>query len=141
MSPIDPSALPAIQARLARNRAPQAAAAADTAKAEKWAAGEEKSLQDEIEKYANVRGWFVLRSRMNKRTTFTVQGFPDLAVFGPHGVCVLLEVKTKYNDLSDDQKTCHLALKTAGANVETVWNLAEAIEVLRAYLDAEYPAI
>lgn len=139
--PISPFEGEQMKLRTEKARNPAAATAADTAKAQKHAKGMERELQDQIQQYAEMRGWFVLRSRMNKRTTFTVQGFPDLAVFGPHGVCVLLEAKTRGNDLSDDQKACHALLKAAGANVETVWNLAEAIEVLRAYLDMEYPAI
>lgn len=122
------------EARLARARAPVAAAAKDAEKREKHVAGMEKELQDQIQTDAERRGHFVLRPRMDKKTRL-IPGYPDLTIFGPHGRVVLLEVKTGNNTLSTEQAACHARLRAAGAAVYTVWSLAEAIMFIRASLE------
>lgn len=118
-----------MQRRLARATDPKGAAAKDKAKSEAWEEGEEKSLQEAIETDALRRGFYVWRSRMDKRTRSNL-GFPDLVIFGPNGKCVLIECKAGTNDLSDDQRKCHVEIIAAGAIVVTVWNLKDAIDLM-----------
>lgn len=122
-----------MQNRLARARNPKASEAADQAKREKWIKGEEKSLQDAIQKDCERRGYFVLRSRMDKKTVYR-KGFPDLVIFGPNGKCVLIECKAGDNTPSEDQLHCGLDLICAGAKLLVAYNLAEAIEFVKYHL-------
>lgn len=126
-------ALQNMQRTLARNRNPAAAAARDAAKAEKWAAGEEKSLQDAIQKDCERRGYFVYRSRMDKKTTGR-KGFPDLVVYGPLGKCVHIETKSGTNKPSEEQEKCINELRAAGQWVLVCWNFPDAIEFIKTHL-------
>lgn len=119
--------------RTARAINPAAAKAKDEAAKAKWAAGEEKSLQEAIQKDCERRGYFVLRSRMDKKTVYR-KGFPDLVIFGPKGKCVLIECKAGDNQLSDDQRLCIQELRAAGAWVLVTYDLASAIEFVKDYL-------
>lgn len=131
---ITPLELQAIQQRLEDNRNPRAAVVKRDEQAARWAAGEEKSLQDAIQKDCERRGYFVLRSRMDKKTVYR-KGFPDLVIFGPNGKCVLIETKSGVNKLSPDQISCIAELRSSGALVLTCWTLQEAIAFVRLHLE------
>lgn len=130
--PISEFELQTMQRRTEKARHPAAAAAVDTAKREKWAAGEEKELQDAIEGYAQLHGCYVVRPPMHKRSQLPL-GFPDLSIYFC-GRCVFVEAKTQGNDLSPDQIKCHKEMRRCGCIIETVFTLQDAIAFVRRHL-------
>ena len=67
------------------------------------------------------------------------KGFPDLAVYGPHGRHALLEVKRPGyapSAVSDDQLAVHERLRGLGAAVAIVTSIDDALAALR---DAGWP--
>lgn len=65
----------------------------------------------------------------NLKSAGLVPGVPDL-MFVHQGQTYFMELKVGYNKPSDDQISCHIALKTAGAHVEIVRSLDDALECL-----------
>jgi len=130
--PISSLDLANIERKLARARDPKAAAAKDEAAREKWAAGQEKALQEAIEQYAQLHGCYVVRPPMHKRSQFP-KGYPDLSIHFA-AKSVFIEAKTKGNTLSDDQRRCHEDMRRCGCMVTAVWNLPDAIEFIRLHL-------
>lgn len=132
MKPISEFELQAMQARTARAINPKAAQAKDEAARQKWASGEEKSLQDEIQKYAEMRGCYVLRARMDRKSTLN-HAHPDLTIWG-NGQCLCLEAKANGGRLSDAQTEALGLLSAAGAKAAVVFDLKTAIGLIKHHL-------
>lgn len=128
--------LAAIQHRLQRARNPKAAAKADaeqaTAKAEKHAAGQEKSLQDAIQQFAEMKGCYVLRARMDRKSTLN-HAHPDLTIWAGSRCCAV-EVKAQGGRLSAEQAQAIHLLFLAGCPVEVCWNLKQACDFIIRHL-------
>lgn len=73
----------------------------------------------------DLAGSDVARAIAKARSLGTRKGWPDLE-FLNHGLAHFMEVKAPGNDLSQDQRTCHDALRRAGCKVATVWSVEEA---------------
>jgi len=61
-------------------------------------------------------------------------GFPDLVVYGPGGLHMLMEIKRtgwRPSDVSDDQRAMHERLRELGQVVEIVDGIGAALAVLR----------
>lgn len=133
MIPISEFDLQNMQRRTASAINPQKAAADDAQKRDKHAVGMERELQDQIEQYARLRGCFVLRPAMHKRTTFR-KGYPDLTIFGPQSRAVLIEAKCEGNTPDEDQEQCIAELRRSGAAVRVCYNLQDAMEFITDFL-------
>ncbi len=132
MTPINPSELPAIQARLARNVNPQKAKADDEQKRQKAFDGMERELSRQFCAYLTQRGVPHFVCRTDKRSHATI-GWPDVtAVWGGRVACV--ELKTATGTLSDAQRACHEALRATGTAVCVARSLVVAIEFVKQQL-------
>lgn len=129
MMPITESDLQAMRQRTERARNPEKAKANDVAKVEKWARGEESKLQDAIQQFAEMKGCYVLRARMDCKTTFR-KGHPDLSIWGPDKRSVLIEAKTEGNEPDADQIKAINELRIAGAAVTVAYNLKQACDFI-----------
>lgn len=129
MTPISEFELQAMQSKLARNRNP---AAADTAKREKWAAGEEKDFQREIARYCDLNSIYCLAPAFGKKTRLK-RGHPDMTLMR-NGLVCCVETKTEGATTTPDQDTCISELKVKGIPVLVACSLEEAIAFIRLHL-------
>lgn len=121
-----------MRARTERARNPVKAAQQDAAKAEKFAAGREKELQDQIEQYALVNGCYVLRPPMHKRSQLP-KGYPDLTIMRD-ARCCCVEAKAEGGKLDEDQAACHMQLNAANIPVIVAWNFESSAAFIRRHL-------
>ena len=119
--------------RTERARNPAAAAAKVAAKAEQWAAGEERELSRQFCAYLTQRGVPHFVCRTDKRSHATV-GWPDVtALWQGRAACV--ELKTATGTVSDAQRACHETLRGTGSHVCVARSLKEAIDFVRVSLN------
>lgn len=133
MTPISEHDLQAMRQRTERARNPAKAKADDAAKAEKYAEGQEKELQDQIQQFAEMKGCYVLRPRMDKKTNFR-KGHPDLSIWGADKRSVLIECKAGDNEPDADQIKAINELRVAGAAVTVAYNLKQACDFIIRHL-------
>ena len=62
----------------------------------------ERDIHDEIESYCRARGWLIVHSRMDMRTTCAV-GTPDFIIFADRGRKFNVEVKRPGQKLRPEQ--------------------------------------
>jgi len=84
----------------------------------------EANIQREIESYCRSRGWIVVRSRMDQRTTVAV-GTPDLIIARSGGTTLWIEVKRPGGKLSTEQRGTLAQLERLGQRCAVVCSLRE----------------
>jgi hypothetical protein len=145
MTPISQFDLDAMKSRTERARNPVKAAAQDAAKAEKFAAGQERELSRQFCADLTRRGIPHIVARTDRKSTVR-EGWPDVtAMYGiidgqsltdaAHGARVCcVELKVAGGALSEAQRRCHEDLTAAGIPVATCYNLKEAIDFVKEHL-------
>lgn len=111
-----------MQMRLAAGRK-QAPAVPDDA------AEDEGDLQDQIIAYCHTKGWWVLWSRMDLKTT-TPLGTPDLIIFANAGRVIIVEAKRRDGKLRPDQLGVKLKLESLGHTVHVVRSMKEFMSAI-----------
>lgn len=95
----------------------------------RWAAGQERALQELFVADMQRRGVMVLVSTYGRKTTIR-KGWPDCTLLY-RGRCVCVEFKVTGGRVSDDQAECHAELARAGVPVLVAWELGAAIGWVR----------
>lgn len=90
--------------------------------------GEEKALQDRIEKECRDQGWACVRSRMDKRTTLA-PGTPDFIIALPRGITLWVECKTAKGRMTEDQVAWAIKLDRLGHKWEVVRSFNEFLKL------------
>lgn len=122
-----------MQTRLATNRNPAAAAAADTAKLAKHQAGMERELSRQFCAYLTQRGVPHVVMRTDRKSTARA-GWPDItALYANRACCV--ELKVLGGVVSREQAQCHAELHAAGVPLIVAYNLQQAIAFARENLN------
>lgn len=104
---------------------------------QKWAAGEERKLHALFAADMDRRGCLVIRGRTDRKSTIR-KGWPDFTILRAGKVCCI-EFKAKGGVLSDDQKECLADLERNGTPATVAWDLATAIDFVKAHLLATTP--
>lgn len=91
----------------------------------------ESEIQDQIEAECRRRGWYVVRSRMDRPTT-TALGVPDLIIAHDGGVTLWVEVKRPGGKLRPEQAGAQLWLGKLGHRHMVAHSLAEFLTALEA---------
>lgn len=89
----------------------------------------ESKIQEQILNYCRARGWFIVRSRMDKPTTYAL-GTPDLIIFADRGEAFLLEVKRPGRKLRPEQAGTGIMLEMLGHRWAVVHSFAEFMEFI-----------
>lgn len=128
MSRTSPSDYEAMRTRTEKARNPAKAQADEAVRLEKHAAGQEKQLQDQIQQFAEMKGCYVLRARMDRKSTLN-HAHPDLTIWC-NGRCIALEIKVEGGKTSFAQDRAIQQLRYAGCIVEVCWNLKDACDLI-----------
>jgi hypothetical protein len=88
------------------------------------AVARESELHDDILSDCKNRGWLVVHSRMDMRTT-TAVGVPDFVIMGDRGRVWWIECKSCGGKLTPEQQAFHAMAKNLGHEVHTVWNFTK----------------
>lgn len=102
---------------------------------EKYAAGQEKRLQDDIAGWFDTQGIYYIRSRMDRKTT-TRRGTPDFIVCIniaglDLGALLAIECKSEGNTLTSEQVREMADIRASKGRVMVAFNLASVIGVVR----------
>lgn len=89
----------------------------------------EETLQDEIVAYCHAKGWWVLWSRMDLKTT-TPLGSPDLVIFADKGRIFTIEAKSATGKIRPAQLGVKLKLEMLGHTVHIVRSMTEFINAI-----------
>ena len=84
----------------------------------------EADLHEQINDYFRSKGWSVVRSRMDMRTT-TAKGVADFIIFADYGRTICVECKTRLGKLSIDQLGFKMHLEKLGHVVHVVRGFSE----------------
>lgn len=117
-----------MRSRTEKARNPAKAQAEEAARVEKHAAGQEKQLQDQIQQFAEMKGCYVLRSRMDRKSTLN-HAHPDLSIWG-NGKNCLIEAKADGGRISPEQAFALGQLSAAGAKVTVCFDLKTACDFI-----------
>lgn len=117
-----------MQRRVAHAAHPQAAAALDAAKADKWAKGEERKLSAAFCAFLTTKGIPHIVSRTDRKSCIAV-GWPDVTALW-QGRVACVELKCEGNKLSYDQEICIAGLRITGTPVIVAYNLKEACDFI-----------
>lgn len=94
------------------------------------AARREVDLHDQILDVCRRRGWYVVHSRMDMRTT-TAVGVPDFVIAGHDGRTWWIEAKAAKGKLTPEQQAAQLWLRTLGHTYDVVRSIAEFEEMVK----------
>lgn len=98
--------------------------------------GLESGLHDKILDYATSKGWAIVHSRMDKRSTVGI-GTPDFILGADNGVTYWIEAKRKGGKPTIEQLGRILMLKTLGHKAAIVYSFEEFLEVVRCQSDSQ----
>lgn len=104
---------------------PESDAAASRAEAKA-----ERDIQDELDQWLRLHGYFFIRPRMDKRSQLP-NGWPDFTILLRGGKCCFIEVKTYGGRCSPDQVRCHAELRSIGHKVCVSRYLPQSIAFIR----------
>jgi hypothetical protein len=93
-------------------------------------ATDESKLQDDIEQYCLSKGWYPIRSRMDRPTT-VMPGCPDLIIFADNGRNFQVECKAKNRKQTTEQMAAQAWLNKLGHNYHLVRSFEEFLEVVK----------
>jgi len=110
--------------------------------AQKWAAGQERELQNQMAALLRQRGLFFRQMPFGKKTPW--KGWPDFIIVLPRkagqGVCsvLMVEAKAEGGALTEDQEGFHEEFtKLTYDEVLTVWNLAQFKNILDTVIEPD----
>lgn len=86
----------------------------------------ESDLHQDIIDLCKRRGWFYVRSRMDRRTTQAV-GVPDFIIAADGGKTIWIEAKAKGNKPSSEQLATITFLKAKGHVAAICYNMADVM--------------
>lgn len=89
----------------------------------------ESDLHQDIIDLCKRRGWFYVRSRMDRRTTQAI-GVPDFIVAADGGKTIWIECKAKGNKPSSEQLATITFLKAKGHAAAICYNMADVMELV-----------
>ena len=89
----------------------------------------ESDIHDEVLRLCRAQGWYVLHSRMDRRTTNAV-GAPDFVIFMPSSRVLCIEAKRGNAKLRPEQEAAQMHLQRLGHPVLIVRSVAEARDLL-----------
>lgn len=90
----------------------------------------EAPLQDQIEAECNRRGWVCVRTRMDRKTTFTTPGVPDAIIALPNNRVLWLEAKSKTNKQTPEQKGFQMRVERLGHEYALVRSFQQFLELI-----------
>lgn len=89
----------------------------------------ESDLHQDIIDLCKRRGWFYVRSRMDRRST-QAPGVPDFIVAADDGKTIWIECKAKGNKPSNEQLATITFLKAKGHAAAICYNMADVMELV-----------
>lgn len=89
----------------------------------------ESELHQEIIDLCKRRGWFYVRSRMDKRTTQAI-GVPDFIIAADDGKTIWIEAKAKGNKPTTEQLATITFLKAKGHLAGLAYNMADVMNLI-----------
>lgn len=98
----------------------------------------ESDLHQDIIDLCRRRGWFYVRSRMDRRTTQAI-GVPDFIIAADDGKTIWIECKAKGNKASNEQLATITFLKAKGHVAAVCYSMADVMELVSKTL-ARLPA-
>lgn len=91
----------------------------------------EAPLQDQIEAECRRRGWPFVRTRMDRKTTFTMEGIPDFVIAADGGKTLWVECKRKNAKQTVEQRGFQMMLERIGHGYHLVRSFSEFLDALR----------
>lgn len=91
----------------------------------------ESTLQDEIEAECRRRVWPFVRTRMDRRTTFTMEGVPDFIIARPGGETFWCECKSSTGKQTPAQRGFELLLQRNNHDYRIVKSFTAFLDVLK----------
>lgn len=89
----------------------------------------EADLQDKIEQDCRFRLWPYARTRMDKKTTFTMAGVPDFIIAASRGRTLWIECKSKTGKQTVDQAGFGIMVLRQGGLYRVVHSFGEWLAV------------
>lgn len=90
---------------------------------------DESELHDDIIRLCKSRGWYYVRSRMDKRTTQAV-GVPDFIIAADGGKSIWIECKAKGNKPTNEQLATITFLKAKGHVAGICYNMTDVAKLI-----------
>ncbi len=90
----------------------------------------EADLHEQISDYCRSKGWVVIHSRMDMRTT-TARGVADFIIFADWGRVFCFEAKTRLGKLSTEQLGFKMQMEKLGHAVNVVRGFSEFLTVVK----------
>jgi len=92
----------------------------------------ESDLQEQIEAECLRRGWPFVRSRMDKKTSFTFPGVPDFVIAADNSRTIWMEAKARKSKQTPEQIGFQMMLNRCGHPYHLVRSMSEVIAVFNA---------
>lgn len=101
---------------------------------------DESKLHEQIIAEVRARGWYVVHSRLDRRTTNAV-GTPDMVIAANNGKTYWLELKTAKGKLTREQSGTIHWLQTLGHTAEVVRSLGDFLKAIEPNSEVASPGM